>query len=53
MPRNYLTKDEIKSFVLEQKFKLNQENIEYSSDPKTLATKYINQILDRIEEYRF
>jgi hypothetical protein len=53
MSRNYITKDEIKSFILEQKFKLNQEKLEYTSDPKSLANRYLNQVLDRIEEYRF
>jgi hypothetical protein len=52
MPRNKLTKDEIKSFVLELKNKLNNENFGYSSDPKSLANRYINHILDKIEEYR-
>lgn len=53
MPRNNLTKDEIKVFVLSQKKKLEEENIGYTSDPKGLAFKYINSILDKIEEYRF
>lgn len=53
MPRNNLTKDEIKSFVLELKYKLNQENIDYTSDPKSLTHCYLNRILDRIEEYRY
>lgn len=52
MPRNVLTKDEIKAFVLMQKKKLNDESIGYTSDPKGLANKYLNVILDRIEEYR-
>lgn len=53
MPRNRLTKDEIKAFVLNQKQQLNNENISYTSDPKGLANRYINSILDKIEEYRF
>lgn len=52
MPRNRLTKDEIKAFVLSQKQQLNNENIGYTSDPKGLANKYINNILDKIEEFR-
>ncbi len=53
MPRNRLTKDEIRVFVLNQKKKLDEENIGYTSDPKSLANKYLNIILDKIEEYRF
>lgn len=53
MPRNRLTKDEIRVFVLSQKKKLEEECINYTSDPKGLANRYINQILDRIEEYRY
>jgi len=53
MPKNCLTKEEIKAFVLEQKIKLDCENIEYTSDPKSLAQRYMNIILDRIEEYRY
>lgn len=53
MPRNKLTRDEIKAFVLEQKKKLIEENTNYSSDPKNIAHRYLNIILDRIEEYRF
>jgi hypothetical protein len=52
MPRNVLTKDEIRAFVLKQKKKLNEESIGYTSDPRSLANKYLNLILDRIEEYR-
>lgn len=53
MPRNYLTKNEFKAFVLEQKNKLESEHIHYSSDPKSLANKYLNIVLDRLEEYRY
>jgi hypothetical protein len=53
MPKNRLTKDEIKAFILEQKIKLDQEKIEYTSDPKGVAHRYINNILDRVEEYRY
>lgn len=53
MPKNYLTKEEIRAFVLEQKIKLDYEPIKHTSDPKSLAHKYMNIILDRIEEYRY
>lgn len=53
MPRNSLTKDVFKLIVLKEKINLNQEDVRYSSDPKSLANKYLNIILDKIEEYRF
>jgi len=53
MPKNRLTKDEIRAFILEQKNKLDQENIGYAPDPKGIAHRYINIILDRVEEYRY
>lgn len=52
MPRGQLTKDEMKHQVLKLKQKLQNERIEYTSDPKALADKYLNEVLDKIEEYR-
>ena len=52
MPRNFITKEEIKNIVLKLKKDLHDENIIYSSDPKSLAHKYLNKMLDRIEEFR-
>jgi hypothetical protein len=52
MSKNRLIKDEIRAFILEQKIKLDQEQMGYSPDPKGLANKYINIILDKVEEYR-
>ena len=50
MPRNSLTKDELKIRVLKLKELLFQENVEgYHKD---LAHKYLNSVLDIIEEYR-
>ena len=49
MPRNQLTKDEIKVSVLKLKNKLQNENHEYNS--KQLANQYLNQVLDKIDEY--
>lgn len=51
MPRGQLTKDEIKCAVLKIKRDLYNENIGYTSDPKGLAHKYLNAVLDKIEEY--
>ena len=33
------------------KNELYEENIGYTSDPKGLAHKYLNKVLDKIEEY--
>jgi len=50
MPRNELTKDQIKCDVLKLKKNLQQEP--YSDGIKFLADKYLNKVLDKIEEYR-
>ena len=52
MPRGQLTKDEIKYLILQQKNKLIKESY-FSSDPKAVASKHLNELLDKIEEYRF
>lgn len=51
MPRGKLTKDEIKFWVLKYKRELTEDPTYYSSDPKNLANKYLNRILDKIDEY--
>jgi hypothetical protein len=51
MPRGQLTKEEIKYQVLKLKQKLQNEHIGYTSDPKALADKYLNMVLDKINEY--
>jgi hypothetical protein len=54
MPRNNLTKDEIKCFVLKLKHKLYEEQLtEYTTDPKQIAHRYLNQVLDKIDEFRY
>ena len=35
------------------KHELYEENIGYTSDPKGLAHKYLNKVLEKIEEYRY
>ena len=52
MPRGQLTKDIIKCEVLKIKTELDRENITWTSDPKGIAHRYINKVLDKIEEYR-
>ena len=51
MPRGQLTKQEIKNYLLMCKRELYEENIGYTSDPKGLANKYLNKVLDKIDEY--
>jgi hypothetical protein len=52
MPRNQITKDEMKVLILKQKHKLNNEGY-YTSDPKVVAQKHLNELLDRIDEFRY
>lgn len=49
MPRGHLTKDIIKCEILKIKSQLESEG--WTSDPKGLAHKYLNILLDKIEEY--
>jgi hypothetical protein len=51
MPRGQLTKQEMKMILLEYKKKLGEENASYTSDPKAIASRYLNLLLDKIEEY--
>ena len=52
MSRNQITKDEIKVLILKQKHKLISESY-YTSDPKALANRHLNELLDRLEEFRY
>jgi hypothetical protein len=52
MPRGQLTKDSIKNEILKIKLELDREDVKWDSDPKVLAHKYLNKVLDKIEEYR-
>lgn len=51
MPRNILTKDEIKHWVLKYKKELTEDEIYFTSDPKKIANKYLDKILNKIDEY--
>lgn len=51
MSRGNLTKEEMKYQIMKLKQKLHNENVTYTSDPKALANHYLNQILEKIEEY--
>jgi len=52
MPRNHITKDEMKVLILKQKHKLQDEPY-YTSDPKEVAHKHLNELLDRLEEFMY
>jgi hypothetical protein len=49
MSKNQITKDEIKVQVEKLKTELYNEQ---TPDGKDLAHKYLNKVLDKIEEYR-
>ena len=51
MPRGQLTKQEIKIIILDLMNKMHQEDVGWNSDPKGVAKKYFNFLLDKIEEY--
>jgi len=50
MPRNQITKDELKVRVLKLKNNLDQEG--WNQNPKELAHKYLNEVLYILDEYR-
>ena len=53
MPKNQIDKEELKIRVLKLKNKLHSEHIQYNMDMKGLANKYLNEVLDIIDEYRY
>ena len=53
MPKNKLDKEELKIRVLNLKNKLYSEHIRHDMDMKGLAHKYLNEVLDIIDEYRY
>jgi len=50
MPRNELTKDEIKCYVLKLKDELYHEA--YTDGITFLAHRYLDKVLNKLEEYR-
>ena len=52
MPRNHITKDEMKVLIFKQKHKLNSERY-HTRDPKALANRHLNELLDRLDEFRY
>ena len=53
MSKNQLTKEEMKVRVLKLKHDLNVEHIRHDMDMKGLAHKYLNAVLDVLDEYRY
>jgi hypothetical protein len=53
MPRNKISKEEIKIRVLQLKNKLYTEHVRHDMDMKGLAHKYLNEVIDVIDEYRY
>jgi hypothetical protein len=51
MPKNQLTKDELKIRILKLKTILDRD--QPSWDSRGLAHKYLNEVLDIIDEYRY
>ena len=53
MAKNQITKDELKVRVLKLKDKLYKDHIRHDMDMKGLAHKYLNKVLEIIDEYRY
>ena len=53
MSKNPITKEELKVRVLKLKHQLNVEHIRYDMDMKGLAHKYLNAVLEILDEYRY
>ena len=51
MPRGQVTKDIIKCEILKLKHQLYEENS--SEDVNFLAQKYLNKVLDKLDEYSY
>ena len=50
MPRGNISKDEIKCFILKLKYQVDSD--EGYPGEKAIAQKYLNKVLDKIDEYR-
>ena len=51
MPRGHINKDEMKCFIFELKYQVDSD--EGYPGEKEIAQKYLNKVLDKIEEYRY
>ena len=52
MPRNEISAMEFKTRVLKIKNELFWEEYQYGEEARGLAHKYLNMVLDAIDEYR-
>ena len=52
MPKNQLNKDELKCHILKLKHEIDEEPKTVWKGEKDLAHKYLNKVLNRIDEYR-
>ena len=50
MPRGQLDKEELKCYVMKLKYQVDSDK-GYPGE-KAIAQKYLNKVLDKIEEYR-
>ena len=53
MSKNQITKEEFKVRVLELKNQLYNEHVRHDMDMKGLAHKYLDQVLNILDEYRY
>jgi hypothetical protein len=53
MPKNQLNKNELICHVLKLKHDVDSESKAVRQNEKDLAHKYLNRVLDRIQEYRY
>ncbi len=53
MPKNQLNKDELICHVLKLKDEIDGEPKTVWQKEKDIAHKYLNKVLDRIQEYRY
>ncbi len=51
MPRGQLTKEHFKVLILQQKNKIFYESC--SEDHKKIAQKHLNELIDRLDEFRY
>jgi len=51
MPSNFVTKEELKCRVLKLKREIDWESTPFQAE-KELAHKYMNHVLDMLDEYR-
>ena len=51
MPRGQLTKEHFKILILQQKNKVDKEMM--NEESKWLAQKHLNELIDRLEEFRY